>query len=296
MYPELKENRPHGTKEYPYTQYHMRRPRHLHPTEYKSRFPKGFHVPVHWHEEVEIIYLKKGQLRVSIGDESFELRPGEVYFVNPGELHFMESEDVEVDYFTILFPLEFISFQTEDLLEKEILRPMRNRKLLIQKNITGKACEGKIVEHLQEMIGANREKADGYQLRTRILLLEILELLVKNQCIYQPALLNPTNVQRDMLLYIQKHFAEKITLEMLAKEFHLSEKYISRYFKEHFSISFMQYVGHLRMTKAKELLTKTDLPVTEVALSCGYPSVNLFIRNFKSAYQVTPLQYRKMEA
>ena len=80
---------------------------------------------------------------------------------------------------------------------------------------------------------------------------------------------------------------------MLAVEFHLSEKYISRYFKERFSISFMQYVSHLRMERAKELLRGTDLSITEVALSSGYPSVNFFIRSFKTENQMTPLQYRK---
>ena len=45
MYRELKENKPHGTKEYSYTQYFM-------------HDPKGaFHIPVHWHDEVEIIYI-----------------------------------------------------------------------------------------------------------------------------------------------------------------------------------------------------------------------------------------------
>ena len=100
-------------------------------------------------------------------------------------------------------------------------------------------------------------------------------------------------MQRDLLAYIQTHFTEKITLAMLAEEFHLSEKYISWYFKQHFSISFMQYVSHLRMMKAKDLLLTTDQPITEVALSCGYPSVNLFIRSFKEIHGVTPLQYRK---
>lgn len=51
MYPELKENRPHGTDNYPYTQYHMHNIFH------------AFQIPVHWHDELEVIYTKKGQLK-----------------------------------------------------------------------------------------------------------------------------------------------------------------------------------------------------------------------------------------
>ena len=80
---------------------------------------------------------------------------------------------------------------------------------------------------------------------------------------------------------------------MLANEFHMSEKYISRYFKEQFAISFIQYVAHLRMERARMLLRNSEMSITDVALSSGYPSVNFFIRNFKETYQITPLQYRK---
>jgi len=47
MYAELKENHPHGTREYPFCEYHMR------------YWPHAFQIPVHWHDEVEIIYVRK---------------------------------------------------------------------------------------------------------------------------------------------------------------------------------------------------------------------------------------------
>ena len=150
-----------------------------------------------------------------------------------------------------------------------------------------------IVGFLKQIIMVNEEKQSAYMLQTRILLLQILEEMLRKDALCPTAYVNATNMQRDMLAYIQKYYTEKITLGMLAEEFHLSEKYISSYFKEHFSISFMQYVTHLRMTKAKNLLVTTDFSITEVALSCGFLSVNLFIRMFKEAYQITPLQYRK---
>ena len=281
MYLELKENKPHGTKEYPYTQYFIHHPK------------RAFHIPVHWHDEIEIIYVKKGELSICIQEEIYQPSVGDVFFVNPGELHFMESEDMSVEYYTILFPLEFVSFQTEDLLEQQVLQPLRMKNLLFPVCIKEEHTKLQIMELLKQIIEINEEKTTTYQLRTRILLLEIVEILIKSNTFCKPSFSPASSLQREMISYIQKHYTEKITLQMLAEEFHLSEKYISVYFKKHFSISFMQYVGHLRMTKARHLLLSTDLPITEVALSCGFFSVNLFIRNFKQVYQVTPLQYRK---
>lgn len=281
MYRELKENKPHGTKAYPYTQYYMHTPR------------KAFHIPVHWHDEVEIIYVKKGKISISIQEEVFHAEAGDLFFVNAGELHFMESDDPTVEYYTLLFPLEFLSFQTEDALEEDVFEPLRQKKILLPLQIEDENARKQISRIIIEVISVNDERNAGYQLRTRILLLEMVECMIKEKCFKQASYVNNAGMQRDLITYIQKHYTEKITLSMLAQEFHLSEKYISWYFKEHFAISFTQYVSHLRMTRAKDLLTTTEQPITEVALSSGYPSVNLFIRNFKEAYQVTPLQYRK---
>lgn len=281
MYRELKENKPHGTKSYPYTQYFVHKPR------------KAFHIPVHWHDEVEIIYIKKGNITIYIQEEVFHANPGDLFFVNTGELHFMESDDMTVEYYTLLFPLEFLSFQTEDALEQDIFLPLRQKKLLFPIQVEKGNAKAQITKTILEVIEVNDREEVGYQLRTRILLLEVIEYLMKENIFKQTSYVNTTGMQRDLITYIQKHYTEKITLSMLAQEFHLSEKYISWYFKEHFSISFMQYVSHLRMTRAKDLLTTTELPITEVALSCGYLSVNLFIRSFKQVHHVTPLQYRK---
>lgn len=111
MYPELKENRPHGTDNYPYTQYHMHNIFH------------AFQIPVHWHDELEVVYTKKGPLNLLIDGKEYTAEDGSVYFVAPGQLHLMGSAAGAVDYYTLLFPLEFISFQSDDSLERELFFP-----------------------------------------------------------------------------------------------------------------------------------------------------------------------------
>ena len=281
MYRELKENKPHGTKEYSYTQYFIHKPK------------RAFHIPVHWHDEVEIIYIKKGSITIYIGDEKFPAGEGDLFFVNTGELHFMESEDMGVEYYTLLFPLTFLSFQIEDALEQEVFLPLRQKELLMPAKVKDAETEKHMEDIVRKVIEINEEKQRGYQLRTRIFLLELIEKFIKEYSLRQADITSRTGMQRELLAYIQEHYTEKITLTMLAKQFHLSEKYISWYFKEHFYISFMQYVSHLRMTRAKHLLYSTEYSITEIAFSCGYPSVNFFIRSFKEIHGITPLQYRK---
>lgn len=101
-------------------------------------------------------------------------------------------------------------------------------------------------------------------------------------------------VEKEMVSYIQQNFTGKISLREFGEQFHLSEKYISRYFKEHFHITLSQYVTYLRLEHAKQLLQDTDIPVTDVAMQSGYQNVSYFIRSFQKAYAVSPLKYRKI--
>lgn len=291
MIRELKENVVHGTKEYPYEQYNIR-----------NRY-RTFQVPVHWHDEMEIIAIERGQLEIKIGEDNFIGRAGDIFFVNPRELHLMGPSEIDGLYYTLLFPIEFISFQTQDALETELLSPIRSNKLLFPHQLQGGIKE-MVYPFLQEIISSNMQKHDigakeislsRHHLRTRILLLEMLECLYENGALLKSETNGDTNMQKEMLAYIDAHCMEKITLSMLAEEFHLSEKYVSRYFVEHFKISFSNYVIHHRLTYARTLLETTDEQVTEIAMQSGFSNVSYFIRAFKKMYGISPLKYRKKQ-
>lgn len=279
---ELKENIPHGTKEYPYGQYFIHNVKHT------------FQFPVHWHDEFEIIYIKRGPLHVSIEGQDYLGHSGSLFLVNPRELHFMGSEDLSVAYYTLLFPLEFISFQTMDDLESSLLLPLRSGQLLLAHEITDIGLLNALYPFLDRMILCNQKYSPLCQIETRILLLQFLSRLVEDGSLIAPAAPgSQTSTQKELLAFINDRYTEKLSLHDLAKQFHLSEKYISRYFKEHFQLTFSSYVTHLRLTCAKKLLETTDLSVTEVALRSGFPNVSYFIRVFKGSYGISPLKHRK---
>lgn len=282
---ELRENIPHGTKEYPYDQCYIRRVRH------------PFQFPVHWHDQLEIIYIKQGRLHVCIEGHDYSGHEGSIFLVNPRELHFMGSDDMSVAYYTLLFPLEFISFQTMDDLETTLFMPLRSGQLQLSHEIVDDELNKSLHLLLDQVIKLNLEDTSmRCQIETRTLILQALCLLVEQGCLVTPAFSGgQTNIQRELLAYIQEHFTEKLSLEDLADQFHLSQKYISRYFKEHFQLTFVSYTNYLRLAYARSLLETTDLPVTEVALQSGFPNVSYFIRVFKEKYGSSPQKYRKAE-
>ena len=281
MYFELKENKPHGTKDNPFSIYHI------------ANVKRSFQIPVHWHDEFEIIYVKSGFLTVSISGENYIGKPGDAFVVSPGNLHFMGSQTGNVDYFTFLFPLKYISFRTDDILDDKLLEPLNSGHLIISPEIEDTVKEQ--CEQLVEIYGVKKEESQSKitaQIKTKIILLQFILELWKKGFIVENDTSGKNTVEKEMVSYIQQNFTGKILLKEFGEQFHLSEKYISRYFKEHFHITISQYVTYLRLEHAKQLLQDTDIPVTEVAMQSGYQNVSYFIRSFKKTYGMSPLKYR----
>ena len=282
MYFELKENKPHGTKDDPFSTYHI------------ENAGRSFQIPVHWHDELEIIYVKSGFLAVSISGESYIGKTGDAFVVSPGNLHLMGSQTGTVDYYTFLFPLKYISFRTDDMLDEKLLEPLNSGHLMICPRVKDTAKE--LCEQLIEIYEAKKDESESKittQVRTKIILLQFILEMWKKGFVIENDTSGRNTVEKEMVSYIQQNFTGKISLREFGEQFHLSEKYISRYFKEHFHITLSQYVTYLRLEHAKQLLQDTDIPVTDVAMQSGYQNVSYFIRSFQKAYAVSPLKYRK---
>ena len=281
MYFELKENKPHGTKDDPFSTYHIK------------NAGRSFQIPVHWHDELEIIYIKGGFLTVSISGESYIGKPGDAFVVSPGNLHLMGSDTGTVDYYTFLFPLKNLSFRADDLFEEKLLEPLNSGHLMINPRINDTAKE--LCEQLIEVHESKNQESESQltaQIKTKIILLQFILEMWKKGFIIENDTNGRNTVEKEMVSYIQQNYTGKISLKEFGEQFHLSEKYISRYFKEHFHITLSQYVTYLRLEHAKQLLQDTDIPVTEVAMQSGYQNVSYFIRSFKKTYEISPLKYR----
>ena len=213
--------------------------------------------------------------------------------MSPGNLHLMGSDTGTVDYYTFLFPLKNLSFRADDLFEEKLLEPLNSGHLMINPRINDTAKE--LCEQLIEVYESKNQESESQltaQIKTKIILLQFILEMWKKGFIIENDTNGRNTVEKEMVSYIQQNYTGKISLKEFGEQFHLSEKYISRYFKEHFHITLSQYVTYLRLEHAKKLLQDTDIPVTEVAMQSGYQNVSYFIRSFKKTYEISPLKYR----
>jgi YesN/AraC family two-component response regulator len=98
---------------------------------------------------------------------------------------------------------------------------------------------------------------------------------------------------RPVVDYIDEHFGEKIYIETLADMITVSPDYFTKMFKDSIGKTPVDYINGIRINKALELLSVSDVPVNEIAEMIGFSNPNYFHKIFKQYMDTSPLAYRK---
>ncbi|MGL4772189.1 MAG: helix-turn-helix domain-containing protein [Clostridium sp.] len=94
--------------------------------------------------------------------------------------------------------------------------------------------------------------------------------------------------------YIEQHFSEHITVSDLAKLVNMSVSNFNRLFKKEMKITPIEYLIEVRIEKSKQLLRRKEVPITDIAIRCGFGSSAHFSSSFSKALGVTPSEFRKV--
>lgn len=100
------------------------------------------------------------------------------------------------------------------------------------------------------------------------------------------------NIQK-ILDYIDLHFLDELKLGQIVELFHLSEKYLSRYFKQKTGCSYTDYVTSLKLERAKHLLRYSDAPIYEISMELNFTDASYFTKVFQKKEGLSPSEYRR---
>lgn len=99
---------------------------------------------------------------------------------------------------------------------------------------------------------------------------------------------------RDVQLYIEEHYKDRITLDTLGAFSSTNPFYLQKQFKKHIGMSPLDYLNYLRLTKAKKLMRTTHMSIGDIASEVGIDNHNYFTRLFREHENMTPMNYRKL--
>lgn len=95
--------------------------------------------------------------------------------------------------------------------------------------------------------------------------------------------------------YIQKNYAEDISLLTLAQHLNISSVYLSQLFKKELGTSPIKFIIHYRIDRAKVLLKETDDSISNIAVKVGFWEPKHFSKTFKRVTGISPMQYKKSQ-
>lgn len=282
-YEAFREARLRGDVDFPFELYEMRSEGEL------------ICVDCHWQEEVEILRVERGGLKLSVDGMQRQLCPGDIAFVNPGQMHHMKGLTRDTMYCAYVFPMKALLFEQEDLAQVKLLRPLLENQIGFP-TVLKETLAGGIRDRVDAIIAWNRNRPAGYEILTKAGLLEIICILGQQGCFIEYHSTRQNDVCKEILRYIQKHYREKIAIPEIARAVGISENYFSSFFARHLMKSFAGYLMEYRINQSCILLETTEMSVTDIALECGFSTPSYYIQSFRKLKKMTPYRYKHGEA
>lgn len=238
MLSAAKEKRQHGSMQVPYSYYDCRMP---------DYFPG---VPLHWHGEMELNYIKRGTGYFQYEDRLLTAHAGDIFLIQPNLVHaILPAEQESMFYDTIVFHQNMLIGGYDDRSYTEILQPFFSARRRIQAPISpehsGYAALSASVHQIFRCIRENSAVSD-LLLKSELLRFFYLLAASPELCTDRPAMPAAAENLRPVLAYIQEHFADPITIEELARLSHLSKSYFMSCFKQTFGLGAVEYLTQLR--------------------------------------------------
>lgn len=242
----------------------------------------------HTHVDYQLIYVFNGSLSISIDTVNYEVTADSVILLNPSVPHKVIKSSDDYSRFT----LTLNSALCEKVFDKNLVYIMkfspRNRTSVIK---IEKEDSKSLKNYFTELYISLSEDAPLKDLYSKallnLILISVFRKAVKNNYTL------PSKTVLSIQNYIEKHFSDDLSLEILAKEHFVSISHLCHIFKSEAGYSIKKYIDLIRLKEAENLLINTDHSVKKICILCGYGDINNFIRKFKSKYHITPLCYRK---
>lgn len=149
------------------------------------------------------------------------------------------------------------------------------------------------LQHMVDAMASHRDDAGATSLDARLLAQAVLEYsrrLIANPMPEEDR--QSSAFFRAACLYIEENFDRLITRDTVAAHLRISPNYFSRVFREQGATTFSDYLTQVRIGKAKFMLEKYDLPLSQIAQRCGFNDFNYFYKVFKKVVGRTPTEYR----
>lgn len=261
---------------------------------FSKAYPGRYDVLWHWHLSFELFYMKQGELYYETPSGSCFFPEGSGGLVNSGVLHKSRNASRQPEPIQLihLFEPSFLSGYTGSLIEQKYVTPFRTSSIEIVPILPDSDFTKEILVDLQASFSLN-ESEFGYEITLREKLSNLWLNLLKISSPQNGIGKQEDNKLKMMLIFIHKHFRDKIYISEIAESAFVSERECYRLFQQFLHTTPSKYLQEYRLQKAVSMLKETNENITNIGFACGFGGNSMFSEIFKKKYQCTPKEYRK---
>lgn len=250
----------------------------------------GFRV-MHWHEDLQFVYVIKGNIEITTLDKKYHLRKGQGAFINRSVVHRIDNIG-KCHYNSIRFPVYFLEFYLGSPIKHMVHRLIDHHRLTLYLFHEEQSWHAEALMKLKQLSQLEKHKDPWYAYEVLVLLNSLWLIMQKNIAVSEEKD-NAVNARMRLFLhYIEAHCHEDITLDQLAESVQVSKSVCLRCFKDKLYTTPMTYLREYRLSKAADLLKGSTLSIGEIGERTGFHQLSYFGKCFKDKMKCTPRDYR----
>ncbi len=246
------------------------------------------YVAPHWHRGIELSFMQVGEIDdFLINTHHFKSKPGQILVVNSQELHAITTvSSLEKVSLSIIFPYEYV-YRYYPEIENQIIDINGPENFTQLQELAYSQLQG----YLSEIISVAQQNSQYKNLRLLQLFNNVLFKLITTFTKDKPGKEELSQkkvyiVERLQFLtqYVNNHYQENLSLDLLANKCNISKEYLSRFFKKQMEMTVETYVNNVRAQNAHAQLLGEKETLTQVALNNGFSGVRTMNRAFQKLY------------
>lgn len=259
-----------------------------------------FYNPLHYHPEFELTLIVKSFGQRRIGDNIENFNEGDLVLVGNNLPHVWKNDEIFFNNMAHMkaqaICVKFLpNFAGSGFLNRPEMSGIKT--LLEEKAPLGIKLLGTLREEVEKIMFELPELGETERF---IQLLQILNLISKSteyrllaSISYQNENLKNAHRINIVLDYIMEHYEEELKLEKIAGLVNMNKNAFCRFFKKGTRKSLFTVINEVRIGKACQHLTETDMNILQVCYACGFNTISNFNKAFKKLNGISPTLYRK---
>jgi AraC-like DNA-binding protein len=243
---------------------------------------------LHWHDFHKLVCIIGGSGTHVLNGVPFAIKQGVSFLLTPSDFHAWRPGVDGCDLYNILFsPRTLSQYLDAKLFSGTGLAP----GALVARDMDA------VEPVLATMLAESERHSPDARLSLECLLQHVLVEFVRHAATEDALEVRAGSGMhggvRQALTFMEQHYRDPLTLEMVAGEAHLSPNYFSQVFHELVGVTFQQHLQMLRARFASSLLRATDMAITDVCHSSGFRTLSHFERAFKAHFGLSPSAWRR---